>query len=216
METAEGVVVSSKYDEMVELIKKLVLITGSLTQGHVHITLFRFEDEVYNEWTQGVDEVAKVNLEKPLLIRDPQSSLISVNFDPQLVALLREVKYLEQRDSTEQEIPQSAAAIFSQHETYRKFLQVRLTSLNKYIIHTSCLPLCVYTLCFHDVVVVVQNLDVTVTLYNQVRESILDVEYPLIEFQLSDIDKQLERAISQLNWTSDGMSPHSLEGTLNQ
>lgn len=131
METAEGVVVSSKYDEMVELIKKLVLITGSLTQGHVHITLFRFEDEVYNEWTQGVDEVAKVNLEKPLLIRDPQSSLISVNFDPQLVALLREVKYLEQRDSTEQEIPQSAAAIFSQHETYRKFLQVRLTPLKQ-------------------------------------------------------------------------------------
>lgn len=40
MESAEGVVVSSKYDEMVELIKKLVLITGSLTQGHVHITLF--------------------------------------------------------------------------------------------------------------------------------------------------------------------------------
>lgn len=65
-------------------------------------------------------------------------------------------------------------------------------------------------------VVLVQNLDVTVTLYNQVRESILDVEYPLIEFQLADIDKQLERAISQLNWTSDGMSPHSLEGTLKQ
>lgn len=73
-----------------------------------------------------MDEVAKVNLEKPLLIRDPHSALISVNFDPQLVALLREVKYLEQRDSTEQEIPQSAASIFSQHETYRKFLQVSL------------------------------------------------------------------------------------------
>lgn len=42
-------------------------------------------------------------------------------------------------------------------------------------------------------------------LYNQVRESILDVEYPLIETQLADIDKQLQRAISQLNWTSDGM-----------
>lgn len=64
-----------------------------------------------------------------------------------------------------------------------------------------------YTPYFHDVVVLVQNLDVTVTLYNQVRESILDVEYPLIESQLADIDKQLERAISQLNWTSDGMSP---------
>lgn len=40
METAEAMVVSNKYDEMVELIKKLVLISDSLTQGHVHITFF--------------------------------------------------------------------------------------------------------------------------------------------------------------------------------
>ena len=52
--------------------------------------------------------------------------------------------------------------------------------------------------------VLIQNLDVTVTLYNQVRESILDVEYPLIDTQLADIDKQLTQAISQLNWTSEG------------
>lgn len=66
--------------------------------------------------------------------------------------------------------------------------------------------MCVHV-CGYDVVLLAQNLDVTVTLYNQVRESILDVEYPLIETQLADIDKQLERAISQLNWTSDGMIP---------
>lgn len=85
----------------------------------------RFENEVYNEWTQAVDEVAKVNLEKPLLVQDPTSSLLSVNFDPQLVALLREVKYLEQREGTDHVIPQSAASVYAQHETYRKFLQVR-------------------------------------------------------------------------------------------
>ena len=79
---------------------------------------------MYKEWTQGVDDIAKVNLEKPLLIRDQNSSLITVNFDPNLVALLREVKYLEQREGTEHEIPQSAAGVFSQHEMYRKYLQV--------------------------------------------------------------------------------------------
>ena len=42
-------------------------------------------------------------------------------------------------------------------------------------------------------------------LYNQVRETILDVEYPLIETQLAEIDTQLEKAISQLNWTSEGI-----------
>ena len=49
-----------------------------------------------------------------------------------------------------------------------------------------------------------QNLDVTVTLYNKVHEIILDVEQPLIAGQLAAIDGQLERAISELNWTSEG------------
>ena len=49
-----------------------------------------------------------------------------------------------------------------------------------------------------------QNLDVTVHLYNTVRETLLDVEYPLVEGQLEDLDKQLSRAISELNWTSSG------------
>lgn len=37
------------------------------------------------------------------------------------------------------------------------------------------------------------------------HETVIDVEYPLIEGQLKAIDHQLERAISELNWTSDGM-----------
>jgi len=45
----------------------------------------------------------------------------------QLVALLREVKYLEQRESTDHVIPESAATVFTQSETYRKFLQVHST-----------------------------------------------------------------------------------------
>ena len=49
-----------------------------------------------------------------------------------------------------------------------------------------------------------QNLDVTVALYNKVKETLLDVEEPLIKGQLSDIDTQLERAVSELNWTSEG------------
>ena len=132
---------------------------------------FRYETEVYSEWTQGVDEVAKANLDKPLIVRDPSTLSVSVNFDPKLVALLREVKYLEQQNCPDRVIPESAANVFQQNETYRKYLQ---------------------------------NLDVTVTLYNQVRETIMDVEYALIEEQLMDIDQQLEKATSQLNWTSEG------------
>ena len=132
---------------------------------------FRYETEVYSDWTEGVDKVARANLDKPLIVRDPNSTLISVNFDPKLVALLREVKYLEQQNCPDRVIPESAAGVFQQNETYRKYLQ---------------------------------NLDVTVVLYNQVRETIMDVEYALIEEQLKDIDQQLEKAISGLNWTSEG------------
>ena len=115
--------------------------------------------------------MAKANLDKPLIVRDPNTLLISVNFDPKLVALLREVKYLEQQNCPDRLIPESTAGVFQQNETYRKYLQ---------------------------------NLDVTVVLYNQVRETIMDVEYALIEEQLKDIDQQLEKAISGLTWTSEG------------
>jgi dynein heavy chain len=87
------------------------------------------------------------------------------------VALLRDVKYLEQQDRPDRELPSSAANVFQQSETYRQYLQ---------------------------------NLDVVVALYNSVRDTILDVEYPLIEQQLQDIDKQLEKAIAEINWTSSG------------
>lgn len=44
-----------------------------------------YEDEVYSEWTGGVEEVSKINLEKPLLIRSDDSSQLTVNFDPEVV-----------------------------------------------------------------------------------------------------------------------------------
>lgn len=49
------------------------------------------------------------------------------------------------------------------------------------------------------------NLDLTVAWYNKIRETVLEVEFPLIEGQLADIDKQLERAENNLNWNGDGV-----------
>ena len=40
--------------------------------------------EVYGEWTQGVDIVAKANLDKPLIMRNQKSLSIAVNFDPKV------------------------------------------------------------------------------------------------------------------------------------
>ena len=53
----------------------------------------------------------------------------------------------------------------------------------------------------------VANLDLTVQWYNKVRETVIEVEYPLVEGQLNDIDAQLERAEKELNWNGEGMCP---------
>jgi hypothetical protein len=92
--------------------------------------------------------------------------------DFQLIAVLREVKYLETaQNETLETIPESATAIYSRNETFHKFCA---------------------------------NLDLTVAWYNQVRETLLDVEFPLVEGQLQNIDNQLEQAEKSLNWNSDG------------
>ena len=51
----------------------------------------------------------------------------------------------------------------------------------------------------------VANLDLTVAWYNKVRETVLEVEYPLIEGQLADLDTVLKRAEGDLNWNNDGV-----------
>jgi dynein heavy chain len=68
----EAARIFAKYDEM------LVLLAA-------------FEVERYNEWAKDVGEKSNVNLSRNLLVRDEATRLISVNFDPQLVAVLREV-----------------------------------------------------------------------------------------------------------------------------
>ena len=85
------------------------------------------------------------------------------------MAVLREVRYLEIRG--EEEIPQSAADMYSNNDTFRQYNA---------------------------------NLDLTVHWYNKVRQTVLEVEFPLVEGQLEEIDVQLERAEKDLNWSSDG------------
>ena len=125
------------------------------------------------QWSQGVNSICKENLNEPLLIRNPQTNLVTLNFSPQLVAVLREVHYLNQRKYGQEErpVPESAVTIYSENETFLKYLH---------------------------------NLTLVQDLYNKVRETILDVEYPLIEQELRGIDDKLNQAISSINWTSEG------------
>ena len=132
---------------------------------------FSWDQDIYKDWIVGVDEACSFNLNQPLITRNEETKLIAVNFDPQLVAVLREVKYLEIRN--EEKIPDSAAAIHQRNESLRNF---------------------------------VTNLDTAVMLYNKVRTSVLEVEFPLIERQVADIDNKLKEAENTLNWNTDGKS----------
>ena len=60
------------------------LILQFIKHFQCNFTFLRKEDEIYLEWVAKVDEIAKANLEKPLLLRDEATLQISVNFDPQV------------------------------------------------------------------------------------------------------------------------------------
>ncbi len=67
-----------------------------------------------------MDEACSFNLAQPLITRNEETKLISVNFDPQLVAVLREVHYLEIRSTGK--IPDSASTIYAKNDTFRNYL----------------------------------------------------------------------------------------------
>uniref|UniRef100_A0A8W4FHF7 Dynein axonemal heavy chain 17 n=1 Tax=Sus scrofa TaxID=9823 RepID=A0A8W4FHF7_PIG len=96
----EAKLIYQKYDEMMELLRN-------------------YRERIYQQWVAGVDQDCHFNLGQPLIQRDPVTSLIHVNFS-KLVAVLREVKYLNFQQ--QKEVPSSAETLFSQHETFRKFV----------------------------------------------------------------------------------------------
>uniref|UniRef100_A0A672T1I3 Dynein axonemal heavy chain 17 n=1 Tax=Sinocyclocheilus grahami TaxID=75366 RepID=A0A672T1I3_SINGR len=151
MESADGKETIQKYDELMQLLKG-------------------YSSKLYDVWTSSVAEKSQFNLQKPLISREQRTRLISVNFSPQLVSVLREVKYLEARQA--EVIPDMAADIYSNRELLWQY---------------------------------VANLELTTNWYNKVMSSMLEVEMPLIQSQLTDIDAKLKEAEENLCWTSQGI-----------
>lgn len=50
----------------------------------------------------------------------------------------------------------------------------------------------------------INNLNYTINSYNKIRETVAEVEYPLIERQLQTIDQQLNEAETTLTWATKG------------
>ncbi|XP_019507533.1 PREDICTED: dynein heavy chain 11, axonemal [Hipposideros armiger] len=149
LESPDDALVYQKYDEMTTL-------------------LDQFENRIYNEWKSNVDKICEFSLNQPLVKFSAINGLLSVNFDPKLVALLREVKYLLMLKKSD--IPDSALAIFKKRDTILKYIG---------------------------------NLELLVQGYNKLKQTLLEVEYPLIEDELRAVDEQLQAAVSLLTWQDD-------------
>jgi dynein heavy chain len=122
------------------------------------------------DWSTDVESSSQAKLKLPLLRRqeDSQGTLI-VNFDSDLVRLLREVKYFLLLDLP---VPEGASVIYKKAEVFRT--------------QTG-------------------NLDLIVNVYNNMLNSLLPVEKPLVQQYITKINKTVQRGLKQMNWKSHGI-----------
>jgi len=102
------------------------------------ILLDQFAHNIYVEWCSHVGGLSDDNLEKNLIYRDSKTKSIKTNFDPQLIAVLNEVKQLDILKITD--IPEEAIRIYSNNNQYRSFitsLDYTVDSYNKIILNAS-------------------------------------------------------------------------------
>lgn len=98
LETEEGLHMQSMYEQMIELIEDE-------------------EEYVFEGWAEEVPDECELHLNKSLLVRD-EDMLLSLNFAPELVAILREVKYMNILEK--EDIPQEAVDLFARVEELTK------------------------------------------------------------------------------------------------
>ena len=77
-----------------------------------------YEAQHAGTWGRDVESSSQAKLRLPLLVRHPQTQHLSVNFDPALVRLLREVKYFRLLDLP---VPDAALEVYQQVETFRRW-----------------------------------------------------------------------------------------------
>uniref|UniRef100_A0AAV2JZN7 Dynein heavy chain tail domain-containing protein n=1 Tax=Knipowitschia caucasica TaxID=637954 RepID=A0AAV2JZN7_KNICA len=157
LESAAGAQVIHKYEDTMQL-------------------LDRYASSLYDSWAQTVAQTSECNLSLPLITREPTSRLLSVNFNPQLVSVLREVKYLTCGQS--EALPEAALLLYSRREHLWQY---------------------------------VSNLELTVHHYNKMTQSVLEVELPLVQAQLQNLDSELNKAQEVLQWNSEDIWPYILE-----
>ncbi|XP_033341681.2 dynein heavy chain at 93AB [Megalopta genalis] len=87
------------------------------------------DDELFTEWARTVPETVDIGLNRNILAREKDSTLL-LNFDPELLAVLKEVNYLKQMSRSD--IPDEAVKVSEDVETFRKFRTLLGATVDSY------------------------------------------------------------------------------------
>ena len=87
------------------------------TYNKVARTLVAFEYLWYEAWCRSV-ETAKAGLQATLIIRHPDNNRLYVNFDPEILQLIREAKCLSRMGI---DIPESAKIVLLQEDKFKSY-----------------------------------------------------------------------------------------------
>ncbi|XP_008430693.1 dynein heavy chain 11, axonemal isoform X2 [Poecilia reticulata] len=82
--------------------------------------LDQYEEDIYSDWCNGLEQTCLINLNQTLISRNPTSGLISVNFNPKLAEILKDVKYIHTLGK--KTIPMAAITVFDKRDIFTKYL----------------------------------------------------------------------------------------------
>ncbi|KAL1259213.1 hypothetical protein QQF64_009790, partial [Cirrhinus molitorella] len=82
--------------------------------------LGEYEKQVYSSWCGNINQVCQMNLDQPLIKRDPSTDLLSVNVNQELIAVLKDVKHL--KILNQMNIPSAAVTVYENRKMFFKNL----------------------------------------------------------------------------------------------
>eukprot|EP00854_Cymbomonas_tetramitiformis_P002070 gene2070-2767_t len=98
------------------------------TYNRVASTLIEFEMLWYQGWVKSI-EGSKAGLQASLLVRQPQTGRLVVNFDKEILQLLRETRYLQRMGVT---VPEGARMVALQSDRFKRYFNELTDMVKKY------------------------------------------------------------------------------------
>ena len=107
------------------------------TYNKVARALIEFETLWYQAWLQSVD-ACKAGLQATLLVKHPESGKLLVNFDKQIMQLMRETKHLQRFGGID--VPEAAKMVLLQEEKFKYYYNELSYAVKQYDNVTSSVP----------------------------------------------------------------------------